>query len=717
MKCEWRRKIVRIWFFLKPPLQRGVDEADCGPAALLTVLRYHGGRTTLAHMRDLCRTDSYGTTFKDMVRAAKLLGFESRGATGDYSELAAEKMPCIAHIVLGDGRQHFVVLFRISARGVRLGDPADRVRRLSPSRFKHLWREKAVILFKPGPDLLNEPADPWWGWLWKYAVKSGPGIWISLFWSSVNALLGLAIVVYMQRLFDVLLPGKKPSQILLSGLFLLILMVVRAVAGYCSSRFVFNLNRNSSRTLMRDLFQRMFRLPPRWFHNHKRGELVNRIVNNSRIQSALLMVLHSAVGDLLIIAICAVSMLFIVPSFFIFLLLLLIGSVFVLWGRTRILRRAQARLIRDSAAFHAYLVDLFCGVDVILSFATADNFSRICAHLHGELTHNESVCNDRQARMELSLKLCSALHTVAVLSYGAFSVCYQSISLGQMMAGFYLISMAMSALGRSLRVFISLGGAPASVERLQDILQTREPPHSGTNPFHMERGLAVTDGSFAWPKQPLFLKEISMELKRGEMTALRGPCGSGKSTLAQILQQQYALTSGHLWIDGVEAGRINLTDYRRNVALIPQQIKLFNGTVVDNILVGRPFYSLQQIQDRACELGFAAPFCRLRRGFYTQIGENGQRLSAGEQVALALLRALFNDPAAVLCDECFGHLDSAWQNLFYAVLRHYSRDHVVFLITHHSEWISQCDRIYELREGRVRMIDARGSIEQGDKVA
>ncbi|HOY45882.1 MAG TPA: cysteine peptidase family C39 domain-containing protein, partial [bacterium] len=105
------------------PLVRQYDQLDCGPAALLSVLRFYRGDTTLVHARQLCRTDIQGTTMLDMVRAARAMGFKAQGARGSFEQLAKEKLPCIAHVILPDGMSHFLVIYKIEGERLLAGDP------------------------------------------------------------------------------------------------------------------------------------------------------------------------------------------------------------------------------------------------------------------------------------------------------------------------------------------------------------------------------------------------------------------------------------------------------------------------------------------------------------------------------------------------------------------------------------------------------------------
>ncbi|HED05829.1 MAG TPA: hypothetical protein ENI61_04000 [Ignavibacteria bacterium] len=117
------KKIKRI-IKVKYPLVKQYDQKDCGPAALLSVLKYYEGNSSLPHLRELCNTNLQGSTMLDLVNAAKSLGFKAFGASGKYEDLMKEKMPCIAHVVIDDSFNHFIVIYKIKSGKVYAADPA-----------------------------------------------------------------------------------------------------------------------------------------------------------------------------------------------------------------------------------------------------------------------------------------------------------------------------------------------------------------------------------------------------------------------------------------------------------------------------------------------------------------------------------------------------------------------------------------------------------------
>jgi ATP-binding cassette subfamily B protein len=136
-------------FKTKFPLVKQYDQKDCGSAALLSVLKYYNGNSSLPHLRELCNTNLHGTTMLDIVNAAKVLGFKAFGASGEYKDLLNEEMPCLAHVIINDTLNHFVVIYKIKNNKIFIADPGKGKYWLSKDEFLKIWKNKSVVLLEP----------------------------------------------------------------------------------------------------------------------------------------------------------------------------------------------------------------------------------------------------------------------------------------------------------------------------------------------------------------------------------------------------------------------------------------------------------------------------------------------------------------------------------------------------------------------------------------
>ena len=251
------------------PVVRQYDRVDCGPACLLSVLRFHGGDTGLPRVRSLSGTDASGTSLLGLHRAAVALGFEARGATGDYDSLRKERLPCIAHVVV-EGAQHYVVVYEARDRRLKVGDPALGLRWLTCEDFEGIWSQRAVLLLHPGRDLLREHPPHWFRWVLGRIHHAHGWLVQSVFLGVIYTILGLATAVVVQRLIDDFIEMRDVSRILSAGGFLLALHALRGLAGYLRQRFLVGLSKRASNAIASEFLEHLFKLPARYFDTRKR---------------------------------------------------------------------------------------------------------------------------------------------------------------------------------------------------------------------------------------------------------------------------------------------------------------------------------------------------------------------------------------------------------------------------------------------------------------
>ncbi len=781
------------------PLVRQYDQLDCGPAALLSVLRFYGGDTTLVRARRLCRTDLQGTTMLDLARAARAMGFEARGARGTLEQLAHEPLPCIAHVVLPEGLNHFLIIYRITPKRLLVGDPGKGRYTLSPAAFEKLWRQHAVLLLEPAGNgvhrrgrlssaksvpvsgLLREPAPGWLRWIGGYLHQQQAWLQQILFTGVLYTGAGLLTALFVQTLIDRLIPGRQSGKLLLFAGAMLVVLALRATLGYLRDRLLVTANKRLSLTVTGDFLVHLFRLPKDFFDGRKTGDITSRIDDSLRIHRTCLLLLQSALLDLLIALGALLFLFYFSLHLGLLTLALLPPYIVVLWRQARRLKEQQREAMKSHAAVEATYIDSIQGMPEIMSFNAAPAFTRLNQGAFGHFQERIERLGLMQAGLTLAVGLLGAAISVSLLALGAWQVMAEELHLGQFMAAWSLLGYILPAVTGLVAAFVEFQGAEVAAQRLMDLLLVEQeaeatatavvmPPAIAQKtptvadgvPLHLQppptmrgsestlsgeepvgvkeraqppdepatgRRLASPDSAeippaaectaapdpptaplplvqvdkltFAWPKSPELLREVSLELPAGRITGLWGPSGAGKSTLVQLLQRKYAPLTGRICWEATPIDRLLLTGLRSRIGVVPQQIKIFNATLAENLLMGRPAASLQEISDGLHELGLDLLPGRFEHGLLTLLGEEGRKLSGGETQLLALARALYGRPPLLVIDEGFSAIDADLERILAGLIASWAREHAVLLITHNLESLRRTDFVYLLKDGRI----------------
>ncbi len=321
---------------------------------------------------------------------------------------------------------------------------------------------------------------------------------------------------------------------------------------------------------------------------------------------------------------------------------------------------------------------------------------------------------ERNLRLNLKVEAtrASASSVVQMLAAVALAVILvvagREAAAGRMTAGsFVALMMAMMALIPSLKRITNIQSAVqrgiAAAERLFALLDEADEPDHGTRPLARARGeLVFEDVSVHYPGQPMpALESVSFRARPGTVTAIVGRSGSGKSTLIRLLPRFYAPSSGRVLLDGVPLDEYRLEDLRKQIALVGQQVMLFDDSVAANIAYGRDGSDPAALQ-RAADAANASEFiARLPQGLDTPIGENGGLLSGGQRQRVAIARAMLKDAPILVLDEATAALDNESERLVQEAFAHLIPDRTTLVIAHRLSTIEHADQVLVLDQGRL----------------
>jgi ATP-binding cassette subfamily B protein len=513
--------------------------------------------------------------------------------------------------------------------------------------------------------------------------------------------LGLLTSVFIMLVIDRFIPEADYGRIVFIGIAVLVLQVFRATTAFLRQRFLIELNKRVSIGLAQDFLGRIFRLPARFFDSRKIGDITARLSDSVRIQTTVVQVLGSGIIDGLVIG-GSLTALFMISSDlgWVGLAAVPVYAAILLSSR-RGIREAQNETVKAYAQVESSYIDSLGGIEDIRAFNVASVFADMTTNLYSRFQGNVEALGKSQVRAVWQAEVAGGLVVMGTLVTGASLVVAGRLALGEMMASYSLLTMMLPSTMRLIEANIALQGASIAATRLLDLLLVEPEPKPGPRPFHMAHRLQIRAGGFTWPRGGRLLKSIELTLERGRLTALWGHTGSGKSTLVKILQRSYALTEGSLWVDDEPADEISLTEWRRNVAVVPQAVKVFNGTLADNILIGRTLQDPVQLAEYVARLGFGIFFDRYPAGLATLVGEEGRQLSSGERQVVGLLRALWDSPAVLVMDEGMNAIDWSTAEMVFRLLRLYAREHAVLLISHNPATVRRADLLYVLSDGSI----------------
>ncbi|MES2398224.1 MAG: ATP-binding cassette domain-containing protein, partial [Bacteroidota bacterium] len=297
---------------------------------------------------------------------------------------------------------------------------------------------------------------------------------------------------------------------------------------------------------------------------------------------------------------------------------------------------------------------------------------------------------------------------VAVIWYGVFLASKDQLFIGDLIK-FILYSVYVGAsFGGIAELYSQIQKAVGATERVFEILD--EHPEdldittAQTNITRVEGNVEFRDVAFTYPsrKEIQVLKNINLTAKKGETIAIVGPSGSGKSTLIGLLLRFYDPEKGTLLIDGKDAKSYSLTELRNNMAMVPQDVILFGGTIRENIAYGKPTATIAEIAEAARKANALEFIDTFPEKFETLVGERGIKLSGGQRQRIAIARAVLKDPSILILDEATSSLDSESERVVQEALDKLMVGRTSFVIAHRLSTIRKADKIIVIDKGNVR---------------
>ena len=682
-----------------------MEAAECGAVALGIVLAHYGRVVPLAELRRECGVSRDGSNALNLVRAARRYGLEASGYSLEIDDLRATELPTIAFWHF----DHFVVIEGFGKRGVYLNDPAVGHRLVDFEEFGDSFTG-LVLVMKPGPDFRPGGRMPsLWRALRARLVGFGPAVLHAVLAGALLVLPGLALPALTQIYLDeVLILGRA------DWLRPLLLAVAATVAlqlalDVLQLRCLRRLRLGLAARLSAQFFRHLMRLPVDFYAQRFSGEISDRNDLNDKVAAVLSgQLARTAIGVVMMVFYAALMLFYDV-----WLTLLGITSATLAFAVLQRLSRwrveANMRLLQEFGKVSGASIAGLRNIETIKASALEDGFFQRWSGLYARAANARRGFGLTNLAAGSIPDLLFSTTNALVLAVGGLSVIEGRMTIGMLVAFRILMGRFLQPVEDLVQLGQTVQELQGDLARLDDVLaheldpSALEPrPGSADTPAPeaLDGELELRDVTFGYgPAAPPLFQGFDLHMRAGERVALVGASGSGKSTVARLVCGLYAPWSGSVLLDGVPRERIPRAVLREGLALVDQDVLLFEGSVRENLTLWDPLVPEPDLV-RACEdAGILERIRALPGGFDAPLGEGGQGLSGGERQRLEIARALVGDPRLLVLDEATSSLDPERER--HVVERIAQRGITCLMVAHRLSTIRDSDQIVVLERGQV----------------
>jgi len=519
----------------------------------------------------------------------------------------------------------------------------------------------------------------------------------------IGTLMVIIFPVVTKRILDEVVTGHHPER-------LLPLVLVAAAAALLqnvlnSLRLLLNntFEQKVIFDLRSDLYSHIQSLPLRWFDNRATGDLMTRILEDvTSVERVLIDGIEQGTVAVLQIIIVLAGMFYLSPK------LTLVGLAPVpflaggaLWYTLTAHRRYRLQR-RAASSMNSLLHDNLSGIRQIKSFVREGEEHTRFNKVSDELRRATLVVMRVWALYHPSMYLFGSLGVLLVVAVGTQDILAGAIKLGDLGAFLLLSGFLYEPVGKLHQLNQLIQAGRAAGERVFEIIDEPAESQRGRKFEREVRGeIEFRDVSFTYGSELPALSNVSFHARPGETIALVGKTGAGKSTLINLLTRFYEFDEGEILIDGQSIQDLNIRELRQKIGMVTQESFLFNGTIRENLKMGKPGASDEELLE-AAEAANARSFIDLlQNGLSSVVGERGVKLSVGEKQRLSIARALLKDPPILILDEATASVDTATERLIQEALENLMFRRTSIVIAHRLSTIVHADQILVLDHGRI----------------
>jgi len=684
-----------------------IDARDCGVAALASIAKFYGSDFSLAHLRELAKTNKEGTTALGIVKAADEMGFETRPIQADKTlfDMSDVPYPFIVHVNKEGKLQHYYVVYQTRKDYLIIGDPDPSVKitKMSKERFFSEWTGVAIFLapkpsYQPHKDKKNGLLS-----FLPLIFKQKSLIAYIVLSSLLVTIINIGGSYYLQGILDEYIPNQMKSTLGIISIGLIITYILQQAMSFSRDYLLTVLSQRLSIDVILAYIRHIFELPMSFFATRRTGEIISRFTDANSIIDALASTILSLLLDVSILILVGSVLLAQNPNLFLLSLISVPIYMFIIFSFMKPFEKMNHDVMQSNSMVSSAIIEDINGIETIKSLTSEENrYQNIDSEFVDYL--EKSFKLTKYSILQTNLKQGTKLVlNIFILWFGAQLVMSSKISIGQLITFNTLLSYFTTPMENIINLQTKLQSAKVANNRLNEVYLVESEFQVQENPVHsnfLMGDIEFDDLSYKYGFGRDTLTDINLTIKEGDKVSLVGVSGSGKTTLAKMIVNFFDPYKGQITINHQDIKNIDKKILRRHINYLPQQAYIFNGSILENLTLGGNNMISQEDILKACELAeIRQDIERMPMGYQTQLSD-GAGLSGGQKQRIALARALLTKSPVLILDEATSALDVLTEKKVIDNLMSLT-DKTILFVAHRLSIAERTNRVIVLDQGKI----------------
>lgn len=486
---------------------------------------------------------------------------------------------------------------------------------------------------------------------------------------------------------------------------MILLNVVGIVISWVRTFGEVRLNYQLASSIRQNLYQHLSMLPLAQLAEYRTGGIISRVMSDTdQVVGGVHNTIIGPIGSffrvfcILLILVITSWKLFIVAAIMIPVVVVIHYLVF------RRLRPLWKDIQNDKSILSARVNDMFSGIRVVRGFRRERSEAKAFGTRQNTMVRKQFYASILGRLLGTGWALLVPAIGIFILWYGGTMVLHHELAIGELVMFEGYIMMLLNPITELVDSLQNLQQNLGAIDRVCDVLRQPfdMPDRLNASPMHTCKGIIeLLNVDFAYQSDTPVIKDCNLQIPEGSILAVVGASGSGKTTLANLLSRFYDVNKGQIFLDNIDIRNIRLTDYRHQLAFVPQDVYLFDGTIVDNIAFGLKHATEDQIVAAAKKANAHDFILELPDGYHAKIGERGNKLSGGQKQRISIARAILANPRIMILDEATSALDSQSEKLIQASMEELTKGRTTIIIAHRLSTVMHADCIVVLAAGKI----------------